>query len=39
MNIRGLPFREYMQLLNLLIYWDLIDYNERTKENEVESDV
>jgi hypothetical protein len=34
MDIRGKSFREYMQLLNLIIYWDIIDYNERIKGNE-----
>ena len=38
MEIKGLPFREYMALLNLIIYWDLMDYNERMREsNESES--
>lgn len=31
MEIKGRPFREYMQLLNLIIYWDLVDYNERMR--------
>lgn len=34
MEIRGKSFREYMALLNLIIYWDIMDYNERTRENE-----
>lgn len=36
MEIKGKPFREYMQLLNLIIYWDIMDYNEkeRMKEND-----
>lgn len=34
MNIRGLPLREYLKLLNLIIYWDLMDYNERTRKDE-----
>ena len=34
MDIKGKSFREYMQLLNLIIYWDLVDYNERNKGNE-----
>lgn len=34
MDIKGKTFREYMQLLNLIIYWDLVDYNERNKGNE-----
>ncbi len=34
MSIKGKPFREYMQLLNLIIYWDLVDYNERMRSNE-----
>lgn len=36
MGIKGKPFREYMQLLNLIIYWDIMDYIERPKENEKE---
>ena len=32
MEIKGKPFREYMQLLNLIIYWDILDYNERIKK-------
>ncbi len=41
MEIKGKPFREYMQLLNLIIYWDIIDYNEkeRMKENDQIIDV
>lgn len=41
MEIKGKPFREYMQLLNLLIYWDIMDYNEkeRMKENDQIIDV
>ena len=31
MDIKGKSFREYMQLLNLIIYWDLVDYNERMR--------
>ena len=38
MDIKGKPFREYMQLLNLIIYWDLVDYNERIRENEQSED-
>lgn len=34
MEIRGKSFREYMQLLNLIIYWDIMDYNERTRKDE-----
>ena len=37
MDIKGKPFREYMQLLNLIIYWDLVDYDERIRSNESES--
>lgn len=41
MEIKGKPFREYMQLLNLIIYWDIMDYNEkeRMKENDQIIDV
>ena len=41
MEIKGKPFREYMQLLNLIIYWDIIDYDEkeRMKENDQIIDV
>lgn len=41
MEIKGKPFREYMQLLNLIIYWDIMDYNEkeRIKENDQIIDV
>ncbi len=38
MDIKGKSFREYMQLLNLIIYWDLVDYNERMR-NENGKDV
>lgn len=38
MEIKGKPFREYMQLLNLIIYWDIMDYNERMR-NENGKDV
>ena len=38
MEIKGRPFREYMQLLNLIIYWDIMDYNERMR-NENGKDV
>ena len=38
MNIKGKSFREYMQLLNLIIYWDIMDYNERMR-NENGKDV
>ena len=34
MEIKGKPFREYMQLLNLLIYWDIMDYNEKERKEE-----
>ena len=41
MEIKGKPFREYLQLLNLIIYWDIMDYNEkeRMKENDQIIDV
>lgn len=41
MEIKGKPFREYMQLLNLIIYWDIMDYieKERMKENDQIIDV
>ena len=41
MEIKGKPFREYMQLLNLIIYWDIMDYDEkeRMKENDQIIDV
>ena len=41
MEIKGKPFHEYMQLLNLIIYWDIMDYNEkeRMKENDQIIDV
>lgn len=34
MEIRGLPFREYMALLNLIIYWDLMEYNDKERKKE-----
>lgn len=37
MNIKGLPLREYLKLLNLIIYWDLMDYNERMRERDDQS--
>lgn len=36
MEIKGKPFHEYIKLLNLIIYWDIMDYDEkeRMKEND-----
>lgn len=41
MEIKGKPFREYIKLLNLIIYWDIMDYDEkeRMKENDQIIDV
>lgn len=34
MDIIGKPYHEYIKLLNLIIYWDIMDFNERERMKE-----